>query len=287
MEATTADYTIDRLSPHTGAEVCGLDLREPMDAATRRRLNQAFVDHSVLVIRGQTLSAPQLLAAIQQFGDVLQQHNTKYALPECPLIHYISNQDKYPDGSRYIAGGGYHTDHSNAVAPPKATILCAVSLPDRGGDTQYVNMHEAYDGLSPAMQAKIAGRKATHVYQEPLQRAGNCRRPAGRTAQGARSSVAHPLGYALIPKAATGQIYLNPVRTEGIVGMDDDEGLPLLDALLAHATQEKYQYRHRWQTGDVVMWDNRCPLLHKANGDYDMGQLRYACTRSCSRATRR
>src|SRR4029077_18062160 len=150
---------------HPGAGGAAIVLREPFDPETRARLNRAFVEHSVLVIREQKLEPAQLLAAVQLFGEVFPQHNTKFALPECPLIHYISNQDKYPDGSRYIAGAGYHTDHSNAVAPPKATILCAVSLPDHGGDTQYVNMHEAYDGLSPAMKAKIADAKAIDVYQ--------------------------------------------------------------------------------------------------------------------------
>ena len=270
MMSAVQDYTIDRLSPHTGAEVRGVDLREPLDAATARRLNQAFVDHSVLVFRGQKLAPAQLLAAIQQFGEVLQQHNTKFAVPECPLIHYISNQDKYPDGSRYIAGAGYHTDHSNAVAPPKATILCAVSLPDRGGDTQYVNMHEAYDGLSPAMQAKIADAKAIHVYQSRYSARKLIALPDGAKVP---DSVAHPL-VRTHPESGRKAIYLNPIRTEGVVGMDDSEGLLLLDELLEHAVQEKYQYRHRWAPGDVVMWDNRC-LLHKANGDYDMAQLRY------------
>jgi len=224
----------------------------------------------VLVFRGQKLAPAQLFAAVQQFGEVLHQHNTKFALPECPLIHYISNQDKYPDGSRYIAGAGYHTDHSNAVAPPKATILCAVSLPDHGGDTQYVNMHEAYDGLSPAMKAKIADAKAIHVYQSRYSARKLIALPDGAKVP---DSVAHPL-VRTHPESGRKAIYLNPIRTEGIVGMDDGEGLPLLDELLDHAMQEKYQYRHRWEPGDVVMWDNRC-LLHKANGDYDMTQLRY------------
>ncbi len=135
IDATTGDHTITKLSPHTGAEVRGLDLRAPVDAATRARLNRAFVEHSVLVIRDQRLTPAQLLAAVQLFGEVFPQHNTKFALPECPLIHYISNQDSYPDGTRYIPGEGYHTDHSNAVCPPKATVLHAVQLPDRGGDT--------------------------------------------------------------------------------------------------------------------------------------------------------
>jgi taurine dioxygenase len=264
------DYTIAKLSPHTGAEVRGVDLREPLTAADRHRLNRAFVDHSVLVFRDQKLSAPQLLAAMQQFGDVLQQHNTKFALPECPQIHYISNQDKYPDGTRYIAGAGYHTDHSNAVEPPKATILCAVSLPDRGGDTQYVNMHEAYDGLPAAIKARIADAKAIHVYQSRYSERKLIALPD--TAK-VPDFVAHPI-VRTHPESGRKSLYLNPIRTEGIVGMDDGAGLPLLDELLAHAVQEKYQYRHHWQPGDVVMWDNRS-LLHRANGDYDMSQLRY------------
>ena len=72
------------------------------------------------------------------------QHNSRFAVPDCPAIHYISNQDKLEDGKIYIPGEGYHTDHSNDRAPPKATALHAVKLPNTGGDTQFVNMCEAY-----------------------------------------------------------------------------------------------------------------------------------------------
>jgi taurine dioxygenase len=264
------DHTIETLSPHTGAEVRGLDLREPVDAETRARLNRAFVEHSVLVIRDQKLSPAQLLAAVRLFGAVSQQHNTKFALPDCPLIHYLSNQDFFPDGTRYIPGEGYHTDHSNAERPPKATVLHAVRLPDRGGDTQYVNMALAYDELPAAMKVQIEGRKAIHVYQS---RYSDRKLMALPDTAKVPEFVAHPI-VRTHPESGRRALYLNPIRTEGIVGMDDAEGLPLLDELLAHATQEKYQYRHRWQPGDLVMWDNRC-LLHKANGDYDMTQTRY------------
>jgi taurine dioxygenase len=268
--ALVEDCTIAPLSAHTGAEVIGVDLTRPVDAALRARLNHAFVEHSVLVFRDQHLSPQQVLTAVQLFGEVFPQHNTKFALPECPQIHYISNQDFYPDGKRYIPGEGYHTDHSNAVEPPKATVLHAVKLPDRGGDTQYVNMHRAYEALPDAMKRRIDGMRAMHVYQSRFSERKLMALPVtARVPDG----VWHPL-VRTHPESGRRSIYLNPIRTEAIEGMEEADALALLDDLLAHATQPQFEYRHQWRQGDMVMWDNRC-LLHKANGDYDMGQVRY------------
>jgi taurine dioxygenase len=86
-------------------------------------------------------------------------------------------------------------------------------------------------------------------------------------------AVLHPL-VRTHPESGRKSIYLNPIRTEGIEGMDERDAQALLDMLLTHATQPQYEYRHQWREGDMVMWDNRC-LLHKANGDYDMTQVRY------------
>jgi taurine dioxygenase len=266
------DCTISPLSVHTGAEVRGIDLTQPVDDVLRARLNRAFVAHSVLVFRDQHLSPAQLFDTVQLFGEVFPQHNSRFSLPECPLIHSISNLDFYPDGRRYIPGEGYHTDHSNAAEPPKATVLHAVQLPDRGGDTQYVNMHRAYEDLPDPTKRRIDGLKALHVYQSrhserklmALSEANRATVPGG---------VLHPL-VRTHPESGRKAIYLNPIRIEGIVGMADSDALMLLDALLAHATRPQYEYRHRWQPGDLVMWDNRC-LLHKANGDYDMNQTRF------------
>lgn len=265
-------FTITPLSKHTGAAVDGVDLSKPVDAAIREQLNKAFVDHSVLVVRGQTLTPAQMLDAVQLFGDVFHQQNTRFALPECPQIHYISNQDKYADGSRYIPGGGYHTDHSNAEEPPKATVLLAIELPDHGGDTQYCNLQEAYDGLSESMKTRLDGLKAVQVYQSKH----STRKLMGLSAENkvrVTPSVIHPI-VRTHPESGRKGLYINPIRIESIVGMEDAEALPLLEELLAHAVQEKYEYRHKWRAGDLVMWDNRC-LLHKANADYDMDQMRY------------
>jgi len=110
------DYTIAQLSEHTGAEVRCIDLTGPIDEVVRARLDRAFVEHSVLVFRDQHLTPRQLLDAVGLFGEPFPQHNSRFVLPECPLVHYISNQDFYPDGRRYIPGEGYHTDHERG--PP-------------------------------------------------------------------------------------------------------------------------------------------------------------------------
>lgn len=260
------------LSDHTGIEVTGIDLREPQSDETVAALNQAFADRSVIVIRDQHLTPPQVVEAVQLFGAIFHQHNTRFALPDCPQIHYISNQDFFPDGSRYIPGEGWHTDHSNDVRPPKATVLHAVTLPDHGGDTQYANMAAAYDALSPAMQDRIAPLMAIHVYQS----SHSARKLMGLSEANKErvpNAVLHPVTRTH-PETGRKAIYINPIRIEGIVGLDHKEALPLLDDLLAHATQPRFQYRHKWRQGDLTIWDNRC-LLHKANGDYDHAQTRY------------
>ena len=263
---------ISKLSEHIGAEVAGIDLSQPLEPAIRNELNQAFVIHSVLALRGQQLEPHQMVAAVQNFGDIFRQHNTRFALKDCPQIHYISNQDRYADGKRYIPGEGYHTDHSNDARPPKATVLHAVKLPDSGGDTQFVNMHSAYQALPVETKQRLHGLQAVHVYQSKH----SARKLMSLPDQGKAAvpqSVTHPL-VRTHPETGRKSLYLNPIRIEAIVGMPEAEALSLLEELLAHATQERFQYRHRWQIGDLVLWDNRC-LLHKANGDYDHAQTRY------------
>jgi taurine dioxygenase len=267
-----AAMNVTPLTNDTGAEVRGIDLSRPISETDKATLNRAFVDHSVLVIRDQHLTPQQVVAAVGLFGTIFPQHNTRFALPDCPQIHYLSNQDRFPDGRRYIPGEGWHTDHSNDTRPPKATVLHAVELPDKGGDTQFANMAAAYSALPKAMQDRLGGLLAIHVYQSshsarqlmPLSDANKERIP---------KAVLHPV-VRTHPESGRKAIYINPIRIEGILGLDHKEALPLLAELLEHATAERFQYRHQWRRGDLVMWDNRC-LLHKANGDYDMDQTRY------------
>jgi taurine dioxygenase len=226
----------------------------------------------VIVIRDQKLSAPQFLAAMKLFGEIFPQHNPRFAVPECPQIHYISNQDRLEDGRVYIPGEGYHTDHSNDIEPPKATALYAVMLPKSGGDTQFVNMYEAYNALSEDIKKRVESLQARHVYQSKYSER-KLPRLAEERRKIASESVVHPI-VRTHPETGRKAIYINPIRIEEIAGMSEHEALLLLAELLEHATQEKFQYRHKWKAGDVVIWDNRC-LMHKANGDYPVSEVRY------------
>ena len=272
MDQATFSFSIKPLSPHTGAEIRGIDLSEPLDEATCTSLDQAFVDYGVLAIRDQALSASQFLEAMKIFGEIFPQHNSRFQVQECPEIHYVSNQDKTEDGQVYIPGEGYHTDHSNHAKPPKATALHAVKLPKTGGDTQFVNMFEAYDALSEQTKNRIDGLKARHVYQSRYSERKLPKLP-GEQKTIESSSVIHPL-VRTHPRSGRKAIYINPIRIEEVIGLSEAEALPLLDELLEHSTQLKFQYRHKWHSGDVVIWDNRC-LMHKANGDYPVGEVRY------------
>jgi taurine dioxygenase len=263
--------SLSSLSRHLGVEATGVDLKSLSDEEARD-LNAAFSERSVLAVRGQALAPEQLLTASRAFGHVFEQHNKKFALPECPTVHYISNQDKFPDGRRYIPGEGYHTDHSNAAEPPKATLLHAVKLPRSGGDTQFVDMTRAYEGLDRDIKRRIDQLRAVHVYQSRHSE----RKLMGVEGRGGGvvpAQVTHPL-VRVHPETGRRSLYINPIRIDSIVGMTEGEALPLLEDLLAHAVQETYQYRHVWKSGDFVMWDNRC-LMHKANGDYDHAEERY------------
>jgi taurine dioxygenase len=265
--------SISPLSRHIGAEATGVDLTS-LSNDEARDLNAAFSERSVLAVRGQDLAPEQLLSASGVFGRVFEQHNKKFALPECPKVHYISNQDRYPDGRRYIPGEGYHTDHSNAEEPPKATLLHAIKLPSSGGDTQFVDMSRAYEGLDADVKRRIDRLRAVHVYQSRHSERKLMGITPGAGAGGTiPKQVSHPL-VRVHPETGRRSLYINPIRIDSIIGMDDTEALPLLGDLLAHAVQEKYQYRHAWRVGDFVMWDNRC-LMHKANGDYDHAEERY------------
>lgn len=264
-------YAITPLTEHTGAEITGLDLTKPVDGETRAALNRAFATHHVLVVRDQKYEPADFLRAVQLWGE-LQPHDKKdHHIPGFPEMYYVTNEE-FLGTQRLIPGETFHSDHSNHPAPPKATILYPVALPSQGGDTQYVNMHLAYDDLPAAIKRKIDPLQAVHVYLSKY----SPRALKPLNAESLRDLPppgVHPL-VRVHPENGRKALFLNPVRIEAIIGMADDEALDLVAELMAHATQPTYEYRHQWRYGDMVLWDNRS-VMHKANPDYDMNERRY------------
>ena len=264
-------FTITPLTQHTGAEVTGLDFTQPIASDHLTMLRRAFVDHHVLVVREQHFGPQEFKAAAQLFGELQPHDKRERHVPGHPGVDYVSN-DEIENGRRIIPGETFHTDHSNHPRPPKATTLFAVELPSSGGDTQYVNMHDAYDDLSEDMKRRIDGLKAVHVYLSKYSP-----RPLGHITEESRRNVPAPGIHPLVrthPENGRKALFLNPVRMESILGMEDADALALIDALMRHATQKKYEYRHKWRHGDWVLWDNRS-VMHQANPDYDMSERRY------------
>ena len=264
-------YELTPLTDHeTGAEVRGLDLTQPVPEEIRGRLNADFARYHVLAIRDQKLAPEQFLDAGRLFGEIMPHHRKSGDTTSDSSIFEVKNEEVAP-GKYYIVGETFHTDHSNDPVPPKATSLHPVSLPSKGGDTQFVNVHNAYDDLPDAMKKRIEKLIAVHVYLSKYSPRALIK-VDDSAAQHIPPPALHPL-VRVHPDNGRKYLYLNPVRMEAIVGMPDDESQALIAELMAYATQPEYEYRHRWQYGDMVIWDNRS-VMHQANADYDMKESR-------------
>ncbi len=272
MQVMTKQSTmkITKISEYIGAEVTGIDLTKPVDADTRRRLNEAVVENIALVIRDQHLAPEQFLAAASLFGEPMEQHFTQYAVPGHPLVHKVSNRHTDKTGTPVKNGASWHTDHTNHVRPPKNTCLYAVSLPDSGGGTSVVNMRAAYEALPEATKKRISGMKTVNVFK------GSASGGTGTSAEAQAALKPVPILQPLVrtnPDNGTKALYFHPVKTENIVGMTPEDTQDFLDELLKQAIRPEFTYNHKWRLGDIFLWDNRS-ALHKANFDYDPSQHR-------------
>lgn len=262
---------VTQLSPNIGAEVTGIDLRQPVDAQTRERLNAAVVEHIALVIRDQTFTPEQYLSAVSLFGEPMEQHFTQYALPDCPLVHEVSNRHQDKSGKRVKHGAGWHTDHTNHRRPPKNTCLYAVALPSKGGDTAVVNMRAGYEALPETFRQKIQGMKTVNVFQGSASE-----NYSGQSADAQAEKKPEPVLQPLVrtnPDNGKKALYFHPVKTENVVGMSAADSQALLNELLAHSIKDEFIYRHQWRKGDMLIWDNRS-AMHRAYFDYDPAEFR-------------
>jgi len=265
------NFQTEKLGGHMAAAVSGLDLNRLPDSATQAALVGVLHDNLVLCIRGQKLAPPTFRDAMAQFGVPMLRKQLERT-PECAEVNIISSEDRdtLGDGRKIVNGANWHTDDSFMRAPCSLTMLYGVAVPSRGGDTQFTNMYAAYEDLPAETKRRIESLRAVHKYHSSRKLTHVSTRPAAEMA--AMPEATHPL-VRTHPETHRKSIYLNPNRMEHIVGLEHVESDRLLDELIAHATQPKYQYRHVWRQGDIVIWDNRC-TMHKANADYPAGSRR-------------
>jgi taurine dioxygenase len=234
------------------AEVTGIDLAALIAGDTMGALRRAFARYSVLIFPDQHLDPAAQVAFAQRWGTPLVVPRlAAHAVPEAPAVLRVTNT-----GKASTLTENWHFDSAFFETPPPITILAAQEIPELGGDTMWANQYLAHDALTPAMQQLLAPLRAAFTGSLPDE-SGTKRdvvtfHPVVRThpATGRRS-------------LAIGQIHSVP----HFEGMTVEESRGLLEFLYQHASRPEFVYRHRWQPGDVVMWDNRC-LLHYAIHDY-------------------
>jgi len=264
--AQRAQMRVVPLGSALGAEIQGVDLRQPIDDALKQNLLDAWHEHLVILLRGQVLDEDDQVRFANAFGEPAKVSSGRSFSQKHPSVMLVSNIREngqaigaLPDGEMH-----FHTDQCHQEIPAKATILYAMEIPRKGGDTLFANAYAAYETLPAAVKEKLAGRRALNAYDKDTtirsasyENAGAaCWHPAVRT---------HPV---------TGRkaLYVNRLMTREIEGLPRAESDELLEFLFSHQEQPQFVYEHLWSPGDVVMWDNRCTL--HARTDFPAGERR-------------
>ncbi len=260
------------MSPDFVSRITDIDFKVDKGDTVSLFLQKNLSDFGVVVIPGQNLNPQEFIEAIENFGSIMPQQIKKFTLTELPLVGYNSSNDlPRKNGRLQVRGENYHTDHSNTLAPPKATALHAVQLPSSGGDTQFVDVRRAYEELPDSIKHEINGLFSMHVHQS-----SSSPRDLTKLTPNELAQIPNQLQPLVIKHPTSGRpaLYLNTGRMEGIDGLNKDLSNTLIQYLYTHATQTRYEYRHKWGIGDVVVWDNQA-VMHQANADYDPNEYRY------------
>ena len=251
---------VEPLSDVIGAEVRGVDLRAP-DPQRAAALKSAWLEHHVLVVRGQTLREDELIAFGAGFGRI-EKARKMSPLASRPEIMVISNIRRDGEALGALPDGemAWHFDRIHQEVPNKAGVLYAVEVPARGGETRFASMCAAYEGLPELTRARLAGLTALNTFQYGQTRAEDKRLSADTP------SAVHPVVRTL-PETGRKALYVCRLMTDRILELPESESRTLLDELFEAVERPRYAYEHRWRPGDVVIWDNRC-VAHARN-DFD------------------
>jgi alpha-ketoglutarate-dependent taurine dioxygenase len=239
-------------------EIVGLRLWEPLDNRIVDQLRDLWAHHPVLVFRRQALSEKELADFGALFGPLERVVRTEWASPIVPEVGLISN---LKDGQAQPIGGlgdgelQWHSDQSYMMNPATGAALYAVELPPEGGTTSWVDLAAACAGLPDRLKRQVEGRRGVFSYVKRLAGYQGVDRVISSEAKRKTPPVLHHLVHNH-PVTRRKALYLDSTTTVGIDGMNDASGSALLDEIYSLATQPEFVYRHVWQVGDVVMWDN-------------------------------
>jgi taurine dioxygenase len=254
-----------------GADVNGIDLSRPVSDATFARIAEAWAEHLVLRFSGQRLTDDQLMAFSARFGDL-----DRVPIPTAGFSRTDSDVDDKArervavfawvkmDGKAIGGLGSYelvwHTDMSYNPLPPRASLLYALEVPPDGGNTGYLNMYDAYDTLPDELKHAIEGK--TCIHDSSRNSAGELRQGFQTTLDVRRTPGAvHPL-VRLHPVTKRKALFLGRRPGAYVHGLSIEESEKLLNAIWAHATEERFAWYQKWRIGDLVLWDNRC-VMHR------------------------
>jgi taurine dioxygenase len=265
-----------------GARVAGVELARPLSHHDRRSILRALGTHGVLCFPNQALDVPAFATFGRQFGELEINVANLFHEPDFPEVMILSNMTK--DGKPvglHDAGQGWHTDMSYSRDIALANVLHCLHAPRRHGktlgETQFRNMHAAYDDLPDALRDKLEGRTATHdfakFWDEMRKRPGSRRKPLTPEQRAKKPPVSQPI-FRRHPITGRYVLYTNPGYTMFIDGMDPEESGEILGLLFRHQERAEYLHAHHWSEGDVLMWDN-IGTVHNAVADYMPEEPRY------------
>ena len=245
-----------------GAEIPGVDLKTIRDQDFEA-IHRAWLDHLVLLFRGQHLTDDDLVAFSRRFGALdwapVQETGRRFVEGH-PEIYVVSNvvESGVPIGSLGAGEAVWHTDMSYLEDPPKASMLYALEVPPAGGKTYFCNMYRAYELLPEALRHRISGLTLKH---DATYNSGGYVRQGVTAVDDPVTSpgVYHPL-VCTHPETLRRVLYLGRRRNAYIGGLPLAESEALLDELWSYASRDDIAWGNDWRVGDVVLWDNRCTM---------------------------
>jgi taurine dioxygenase len=265
--------TVTKLTPHAGAEVSGVDASKALDEETSRRIVDAWLEHGVIVLRGQDLSDHQQAAFSRLFGTLTERSRPEEKRNEgrsgepdayAGYTMLVTNirKDGQPIGSLPDGDMMFHADLVYREIPSRATILYGIETPKEGGDTLFASLTAAYEALDDATRALVDGKRARQGYHYGITR---------REDNAPLMSYVHPL-VQLIPETGKKALFASRLMTMSIEGMDPEESDALLAFLFDHIEDPRFVYAHKWRPGDLLVWDNRTTVHGRT--DFDPGERR-------------